>query len=280
MIPDGERGGHHMQGGQLRQQRPEVFGVPLDPTTVPGAAESILALVDAAEGGYVCVRDVHGVVLCQDDPDLLAIHQSAAMVTTDGMPLVWTVRRRGFAGASRVYGPDLMLEVCGRRVGILRHFLFGSTPAALDDLQAGLRGRFPGIHIVGAHSPPFSEAPEAGRSDAAELLGVSEADIVWVGLSTPKQERWMASSTVELAPAVLIGVGAAFDFLAGHKPQAPNWMMRSGLEWLFRALSEPRRLGRRYLMVIPRYLLMVAARSLRPTSRLAPPRPSPPEQDA
>jgi N-acetylglucosaminyldiphosphoundecaprenol N-acetyl-beta-D-mannosaminyltransferase len=250
-----------------RRPRPELFGIPLDPTVLPAAADSILVRVETSAGGYVCVRDVHGVILCQDDAELLDIHRRAAMVTTDGMPLVWGVRRMGFPAAARVYGPELMAEVIGRRVGVLRHFLFGSTPAVLEALRSSLERSFPGVQIVGAHSPPFSEPTTEQRDHAVNLVRDSKADIVWVGLSTPKQERWMAAHADTLSPAVLIGVGAAFDFLAGTKPQAPDWMKRAGLEWSFRLLTEPRRLGRRYLKVIPRFLWMVAADSLRPAPR-------------
>jgi N-acetylglucosaminyldiphosphoundecaprenol N-acetyl-beta-D-mannosaminyltransferase len=243
--------------------RPEVLGVPLDPMTLEGAVDRVLALVDQEAGGYVCVRDVHGVILCQDDAELLTIHREAAMVTMDGMPLVWRARRRGFPSAERVYGPDLMAAVCGRRVGDLRHFLFGSTPAVLVELQANLERRFPSVRIVGAHSPPFGSPTPDQTAEAHRRIVASRADVVWVGLSTPKQERWMASSSAALNPAVLIGVGAAFDFLAGGKPQAPAWMQRAGLEWLFRMSTEPVRLGPRYLKVIPRYLWLTIREALR-----------------
>ncbi len=231
-----------------------VLGVGVDASTLPEAADRILGHVDTRAGGYVCVRDVHGVVLCQDDPDLLDIHRRAAMVTTDGMPLVRAVRRAGHTDATRVYGPDLMLEVCSRRVGTLRHFLYGSYPDVLEHLRRNLEARFPGLEVVGAHSPPFRALTDAEAAEERELLCAVRPDVIWVGLSTPKQERWMAANADHLDGAVLVGVGAAFDFHAGRKRQAPKWMQRAGLEWLFRMLSEPRRLGRRYLAVVPRFL--------------------------
>ncbi len=232
----------------------DVLGVGVDASSLAEATDRILQHVDARTGGYVCVRDVHGVILCQDDPDLLEIHRRAALVTTDGMPLVRAVQRAGHRDATRVYGPDLMLEVCSRRVGTLRHFLYGSSPEVLTDLQRSLEARFAGLEIVGAHSPPFRPLTAEEAATERSLLRSARPDIVWVGLSTPKQERWMAANAEHLDGAVLIGVGAAFDFHAGRKRQAPGWMQRSGLEWLFRMLSEPRRLGRRYLVVVPRFL--------------------------
>lgn len=241
-------------GARTSPARVEVLGVGLDPSTLDEAADRILAAVDRRTGAYVCVRDVHGVVLCQDDPELLAIHRRAELVTTDGMPLVQAVRRAGNPTATRVYGPDLMLQVCGRRVGGLRHYLYGSTPEVLADLRSRLETRFPGLAVVGSDAPPFR--PLTGDESEAERARIRAArpDIVWVGLSTPKQERWMAATVDEVGGAVLIGVGAAFDLHAGRKPQAPGWMRRAGFEWAFRMLVEPRRLGRRYLSVIPRFL--------------------------
>ena len=232
----------------------EVLGVPVHPTDLARATERVLGLIDRSESAYVCIRDVHGVIRCQDDPDLLDIHRRAAMVTTDGMPLVWAVQRAGFHDASRVYGPDLMLEVCRRRVGTLRHFLYGSTPDVVEALQHNLEVMVPGLAVVGSHSPPFRPLSGAEMTAERELLRSARPDIIWIGLSTPKQERWMAANVGHLDGAVLVGVGAAFDFHAGRKRQAPRWMQRAGLEWLFRMLSEPRRLGQRYLAVVPRFL--------------------------
>ena len=232
----------------------EVLGVPVDASTLREAADRILTLVESRRGGFICVRDVHGVILCQDDPELLDIHRRAAMVTTDGMPLVKAVQRAGHREATRVYGPDLMLEVCGRRVGELRHFLYGSTPDVLEGLSRSLERRFPGLHVIGTHSPPFRSLTDDESAEERALIRATRPDVVWVGLSTPKQERWMAANVDHLDGAVLVGVGAAFDFHAGRKRQAPSWMQRSGLEWLFRMLSEPRRLGPRYLIVVPRFL--------------------------
>lgn len=245
-----------VEGGGDRASWPtvHVLGVPVHPSHLTEAADRVLELVDREGPAYVCVRDVHGVIRCRDDSALLDIHRRAAMVTTDGMPLVWASQRAGHAGASRVYGPDLMLEVCARRMGELRHFLYGSTPDVLADLQARLEERFPGLVVAGVHSPPFRPLSDQEDAEERSLIRAARPHVVWIGLSTPKQERWMAANVDDLDGAVLIGVGAAFDFHAGRKSQAPPWIQRAGLEWLFRMLTEPGRLGRRYLTVVPRFL--------------------------
>ena len=203
---------------------------------------------EALPGRYVCITGVHGVMESQRDPDLREIHNNAAMVTPDGMPLVWLGWRAGQKHMTRVYGPDLLLEVCGVSAERgYRHFFFGGGDGVADLLASRLRNRFPGLDVVGTHCPPFRPQTEAEQAAVADEISASDADIVWVGLSTPKQERWMAEMAPRLPGKVMIGVGAAFDFHAGLKPQAPKWMQRSGLEWLFRLSSEPRRLARRYL---------------------------------
>jgi N-acetylglucosaminyldiphosphoundecaprenol N-acetyl-beta-D-mannosaminyltransferase len=172
------------------------------------------------------------------------------------MPMVWAARYAGASNVQRVYGPDLMLSVCERAAergwGC---YLYGSSDEVLDRLRSNLCDRFPGLQIVGAHSPPFRASTR--EEDDAEVQEINEsgAQIVWVGLSTPKQERWMAAHPVAWARA-LIGVGAAFDIHAAAR-QAPKWMQRSGLEWLFRLASEPRRLWRRYVINIPGFLFRV-----------------------
>jgi N-acetylglucosaminyldiphosphoundecaprenol N-acetyl-beta-D-mannosaminyltransferase len=210
------------------------------------------------------------------------------MVAADGMPLVWLSRRRAPTGAEieRVYGPDLMLAAFARSESAgWRHFLYGSTPETLVCLEANLHERFPRARVVGSYSPPFRSL-DAGEEAAVEAeIAAARPDIVWVGLSTPKQERWMADHVARLHVPVLVGVGAAFDFHAGLKRQAPRWAQRAGLEWLFRLATEPRRLAGRYLRNNPRFVWMLvrqavrdrAAQRARPTRRVrAPARPTPP----
>jgi N-acetylglucosaminyldiphosphoundecaprenol N-acetyl-beta-D-mannosaminyltransferase len=245
--------------------RVDILGVGVDAQTLDEAVGRIEGWVERGEPNYVCVTGVHGVMCCQDDPELRRIHHEAGMVTADGVPLVWLSRRRVRAEpelsrpVERVYGPDLMLRAFARseRVG-WRHFLFGSTPKTLDRLAGNLARRFPHADVVGALSPPFG--PVGDDEDRAMTATIARArpDVVWVGLSTPKQERWMARHVGRVHAPVLVGVGAAFDFHAGTKPQAPRWMQRAGVEWAFRAATEPRRLAGRYIRNNPRFVMLCA----------------------
>lgn len=246
--------------------RVDILGVAVDAQTLDGAVDTIGTWIERGEPNYVCITGVHGVIESQDDDDLRRIHNEAGMVTTDGMPLVWLSRRRAPPGTpvERVYGPDLMLACFARSEAAgWRHFLYGSSPQTLDRLQAAMKARFPRAEIVGALSPPFRPlGPEEERSVEAEIAD-ARPDIVWVGLSTPKQERWMAAHVGRVHAPVLVGVGAAFDFHAGLKRQAPAWMQRCGLEWAFRLANEPRRLAGRYLKNNPRFAWLVAQETLR-----------------
>jgi len=212
---------------------------------------------------YVCVSGVHGVMESQQDRALKRIHNDAGLVTPDGMPLVWLCRLHGHAHVERVYGPDLMLALCAR--SLLKghkHFFYGGAEGVPELLANNLRRRFPGLRVEGGYSPPFR--PLSGEEDEriVDMINQADPDIVWIGLSTPKQERWMAEHVGRLTAPVLIGVGAAFDFHAGLKRQAPHWMQRGGLEWLFRLATEPRRLWRRYLANNPLFVLLVLQQAL------------------
>ena len=209
---------------------------------------------------YVCVTGVHGVMECQSDPELLRIHNESGMTTPDGMPLVWCGRYAGASSMERVYGPDLMLRVCAESVDKgWSHFFFGAGPGVADELATALSVRFPGLIVAGRHTPPFRALTDEETLAMAEMINAARPDIVWVGLSTPKQERWMARFRPLLSAPVLVGVGAAFDIHAGRLQQAPRWMQRSGLEWSHRLAMEPRRLWRRYLNVIPRFAVKIIA---------------------
>jgi len=229
--------------------RLNLFGVCVTPQTLSEAVARINGWIERGGRTYVCVTGVHGIIESRRDVRIREIHNAAGMVTTDGMPLVWLSRRRGFPEAERVYGPDLLLACCAaflpkRR----RHFFFGGAPGVAERLASRLSERFPGLEVAGCFSPPFTPPTPAEDEAIVRRLNGAGADIVWVGLSTPKQEQWMAEHRNRLQSPVLIGVGAAFDFHAGLKPQAPRWIQRGGLEWLFRLLCEPRRLGKRYLV--------------------------------
>ena len=244
-----------------------VLGVPVSAIDMDEALARIDLLTRQkrrAEAAYVCVRDVNGVIESQRDPRLLAIHEKAAMVTPDGMPMVWLGKRAGFAHIERVYGPDLMLAVCAISEDRgYRHFLYGGGEGVVELLQRRLEARFDGLEVVGTHTPPFRPLSPAERQAAAAEIIASGADIVWVGLGSPKQEHWMAEMAPLLPGKVLIGVGAAFDFHAGLKRQAPRWIQRSGMEWAFRLATEPRRLWRRYLFNNTQFVLMLLLEALR-----------------
>ena len=241
-----------------------VLGVNVSAINMELALTTIKGWVDRSETHYVCVTGVHGVMESHDDASLQAIHNAAGLVTPDGMPLVWLSRLRGFKHVDRVYGPDLMLALCEQSVAWgVRHFLYGGADGVPELLAQCLTQRFPGLDIVGTYSPPFRELTPEEDERVIAMIDDSGADVVWVGLSTPKQERWMAAHLGRLEASVMIGVGAAFDFHAGLKKQAPRWMQRSGVEWLFRVMNEPRRLWYRYARNNPRFVALLLLQILR-----------------
>jgi N-acetylglucosaminyldiphosphoundecaprenol N-acetyl-beta-D-mannosaminyltransferase len=243
--------------------RVNILGVGISALTMEIALHTIDGWIEQGDPHYVCVTSVHGVMESQRDPSLRQIHNRAGLVTPDGMPLVWLSRLMGFGFVERVYGPDLMLAVCERSVGKgYRHFFYGGAPGVADLLATRLQARTPSLDVVGTEAPPFRPLTLGEDETAAERINAVQPDIVWVGLSTPKQEYWMASQLGRLTAPVLIGVGAAFDFHAGLKPQAPRWLQRSGLEWSFRLVTEPRRLWRRYLVNNPWFLWLILLQAL------------------
>jgi N-acetylglucosaminyldiphosphoundecaprenol N-acetyl-beta-D-mannosaminyltransferase len=246
------------------RERFEVAGVAIDAVTLRETVDLIDSWIQQGRRDYIVLTGAHGVVEMQDDPELREINNRAGLITPDGMPVVWLGRARGFARTEKVYAPGIMnLEF---ELGVLRghrHYLYGGKPGVAERLAARLRSRFPGIQIAGLHCPPFRPLTEAEEQQLVQEIDGSGAHIVWCGLGCPKQEKWMARFRPWLAAPVLIGVGAGFDFLSGDKPLAPRWIQSSGLEWAYRALSEPRRLGPRYAKVVPRFLYHVAADSLR-----------------
>lgn len=247
-----------------------ILGVRVDALDMPRALGTIDEWVESGERHYVCIRDVHGVMACQKDETLRRIHSEAGMVTPDGMPLVWLSRRLGHPDTNRVCGPDFMLELCDHsRARGYRHFLYGGAPGVVEDLKANLETLYPGLQVVGAYSPPFRPLSEEEDAEVVAMINDAKPDIVWIGLSSPKQEYWMASHKGRIAASAMIGVGAAFDFHAGRQKRAPRWMQRSGLEWSFRLMSEPRRLWRRYLVMAPRFLALLAREELRGLGRRA-----------
>jgi N-acetylglucosaminyldiphosphoundecaprenol N-acetyl-beta-D-mannosaminyltransferase len=243
-------------------ERVNILGVGVSLVNMNRALDQIDRWVRNGEQNYVCVCSVHGVMECQRSEPLRQIFNSAGMVTPDGMPLVWLARQRD-ESVSRVYGPDLMLAELQRSVTSgHRHYLYGGGPGVSLRLAANMRDRFPGLKLVGTMEPPYAPLDQLASPDTASTINATGADIVWVGISSPKQERWMARMRPLLKAPVLIGVGAAFDFHGGMIRQAPRWMQRSGLEWLFRLMTEPRRLWRRYLVNNPWFLWELALQKL------------------
>lgn len=233
----------------------DLLGVRVSALNLMSASDRVHDAVRQGQRGYVCLCGAHGLVDSQSAPALRTAYNKAFLNTPDGMPLVWELHRQGHPDAGRVYGPDLMLEMFARG---LRHYLYGASPATLARLEARLRTRFPHAEIAGAYSPPFRALTVQEDDDVAARINAAKPDIVWVGLGAPKQELWMARMRDRLDAPMLVGVGAAFDFHAGKKPQAPAILQSMGLEWLFRLASEPRRLWRRYLRVVPGYLALLA----------------------
>jgi N-acetylglucosaminyldiphosphoundecaprenol N-acetyl-beta-D-mannosaminyltransferase len=230
--------------------RYNVLGVGVSALTLSRACELITGVHGQLRRGYICLGTAHGLTEARHDAELRDIYNAAWLTTPDGMPLVWL----GPRGVTRVYGPDLMLAVCdaGRRSG-LRHFLYGGVPGVAESLKSSLVARFPGTEIVGTFTPPFRELNDAEFAALQNEITRLRPDVIWVGLSSPKQERFMARRWQQLDAGVLIGVGAAFDFHSGRVRQAPRWIQRSGFEWLFRLCTEPRRLGARYLKAVPSF---------------------------
>ncbi len=243
-----------------------VLGVPLALTDYERTLDWIDAAVAAGERGYVCVAATHMVMVCQEDADTRSAVLGSSLTVPDGKPLVWAMNALGHHGLrDRVYGPELMDRFCARaaRSGTSVYLYGGRSPEALALLVANLEQRHPGLRVAGGHVPPFRELTPEEEDAVAEDVDRSGAQVVWVGIGAPKQEKWMARMRPRLAAPVLVGVGAAFDFHAGLVPMAPAWMQRNGLEWVFRLAQEPRRLWRRYLRYNPRFVAGVARQWLR-----------------
>ncbi|MBI4308797.1 MAG: WecB/TagA/CpsF family glycosyltransferase [Candidatus Omnitrophica bacterium] len=227
-------------------ERIDILGVRVSAVNLGLACAEIEGWVKARRKAYVCVAPVSTIVECNRDSAYRDIVNAADMVTPDGMPVVWLAKAKGCPHVGRAYGPDLMRALCGRSG--LRHYFFGGTSQAIGHLEQCLKKELSGINIVGMVSPPFRPTAQMEDQKVIAAINQSMPDILWVGLGSPKQDFWMRLHRDCLDVPVMVGVGAAFDFLAGLKPQAPRWMQRRGLEWLFRLICEPRRLWKRYLI--------------------------------
>jgi N-acetylglucosaminyldiphosphoundecaprenol N-acetyl-beta-D-mannosaminyltransferase len=236
--------------------REDLLGVPLALTDYERTLDWIDDAVASRHRAYICVAAVHTVMACREDPELRTAVLGADFTLPDGQPLVWALKALGHPLPDRVYGPELMERACARaaRSGQRIYLYGGRNQGALAELARVLRLRHPGLRIVGGHCPPFRPLADAENDAVADEINRSRADVVWVGIGVPKQEKWMAQMRHRLDAPVLIGVGAAFDFHAGLVPQAPDALQRLGLEWVFRLVQEPRRLWRRYLRYNPRFV--------------------------
>ncbi len=241
--------------GSISEVRVNVLGVGVSPITLAEAMGAADDWIARRQQHYVCVTTAHGVMESQGNETLRHIHNRSGLTVPDGMPLVWLCRRAGYPATERVYGPTLLLALCGHGVPHgYRHFFYGGVEGVASALAGRLHQRFPGLQVCGVYSPPFRALTPDEDTRIVEMINTARPDVVWVGLGTPKQEWWMAGKLGRLEAPVLIGVGAAFDFHTGRVPQAPVWMQTRGLEWAFRLAQEPRRLWRRYLLGNPRFL--------------------------
>lgn len=242
------------------QTRPRfnVLGTGVSTLSLDEARDLVLAARGQRRLGYICHATAYGVNAAHTDPVFRRALNGSWLTNPDGMPLVWLGRHHGFSRITRVYGPDLMLAVCdaGRAIH-LTHFFYGGGPGVAGELKERMTARFPGLAVAGTWTPPFRELTTEEFGGLQAEIAATRPDIIWVGLSSPTQEKFMAASWAALEAGVLIGVGAAFDFHSGRVPQAPRWMQRAGLEWLHRLCTEPRRLWRRYLVQNPIFLFRI-----------------------
>jgi len=227
----------------------DVLGVKIDVTNLQSACQFMEGKLKTRKSVYICIAPVATIVDCQKNDEYLKVVNNSAMTTPDGMPLVWLGKFKGNSNIDRTYGPDLLRDMCllSERKSYT-HYFYGGTQETSDLLAGKLREKYPKLKIVGRYSPPFRDSKALEESRIIDEINQANPDILWVGLGSPKQDYWMFQHKDKLKVGVMIGVGAAFDFMAETKRQAPRWIQRSGLEWVFRLCSEPKRLWRRYLI--------------------------------
>ena len=227
----------------------DILGVKIAATNLSLACHTLGYWIKEDKRTYVCIAPVSTVMDCQRNEEYRGIVNNAGMTTPDGMPLVWLGKLKGSRIIERTYGPDLLLAFCkfGLEKGV-RHFFYGGSEQTCRSLMVNLQNRFPGVRIVGHYVPPMRAGRQIEQGMVLEQINKAQPDVLWIGLGSPKQDYWMFDHRQKLNVPVMVGVGAAFDFLAGTKPQAPSWMQRSGMEWFFRLCCEPRRLWKRYLI--------------------------------
>lgn len=237
----------------------DVLGVKVSAVNLEMAVDLADRHVAVGERGYICVTGVHGVMEAQADAEFRRILNGAFLAAPDGMPMSWVGRLQGFREMDRVFGPDFMMAMCRLSVERgYRNFLYGGKPGVAELLSEALRRKFPGLQVVGTYTPPFRSLTPEEESEVFAQVREARPHILWVGLSTPKQERFMAQYVDRLQVPLLVGVGAAFDYHTGGIRDCSDWIKRAGLQWLHRLMQEPRRLGGRYLRIIPTFLWHIA----------------------
>jgi N-acetylglucosaminyldiphosphoundecaprenol N-acetyl-beta-D-mannosaminyltransferase len=241
--------------------RVNILGVGVHPLTMQAALDQFDYWIRKRTPNYVCVTPAHAIMDCYGNPELQKIYNHSGLTTPDGMAIVWLTRMAGY-NTDRVYGPDLLLAACDQfQEQKYRHYFYGGAPKVLSDLIEKLKLDYPDTIIAGSESPPFRDLSEEEINDSISRISKASPDILWIGLGSPKQEKWMSEYFQLLNVPVVVGVGAAFDFLSGNKPQAPVWIQRIGFEWLFRLISEPKRLWRRYARY-PKFVWLVILQKL------------------
>jgi N-acetylglucosaminyldiphosphoundecaprenol N-acetyl-beta-D-mannosaminyltransferase len=244
--------------------RADVLGVGVHAINMQQAVAAIDSAIRDRRKGYVCVTGVHGVMEAQSDSEFKKILNNSLLTTPDGMPTVWVGRLQGFELMDRVYGPDLMLEICrlSEKRGY-RHFFYGGNDGIAERLADSLRSRYQNLNVVGVATPPFRPLNPAEEESLRQRVSEARPDFVWVGLSTPKQERFMAKHIKTLDCTLMLGVGAAFDIHTGMTKDPPEWVKQAGLQWVYRFVQEPRRLWKRYLVNNPKFIFKITLQILR-----------------
>ncbi|MFC1481908.1 WecB/TagA/CpsF family glycosyltransferase [Candidatus Neomarinimicrobiota bacterium] len=244
-------------------ERYHILGVGISKVNLERTFQIMDEWIREKKREYIILAGAHGIVECQSDDKLRSIYNNAGLVTPDGMPEVWLGRIKGVKEIEKVYAPDIMMGIFARSASEgYRHFFYGGKEGVAELLTIRMEEEYPGIEIVGSYYPPFRPLTGDEGNDVIDQINRSGADIVWVGLGCPKQDFWMAHFRDRLEAPILIGVGAGFDFLSGEKPLAPKFIQNSGFEWFYRMLSEPMRLGRRYMRIVPKFIFLILMESL------------------
>jgi N-acetylglucosaminyldiphosphoundecaprenol N-acetyl-beta-D-mannosaminyltransferase len=264
-IPDSNHADRRpVSDTRFAQQYADVLGVRVSAIDLGMAVAMADQWIAADNRGYICVTGVHGVMEAQKDAEFLRILNHAFLNTPDGMPMSWVGHLQGLSQMDRVFGPDFMAAMCQFSVHRgYRHFLYGGEQGVAELLKETLEKRFPGLRIVGTYTPPFRALSAQEEDDLLTRVQSSKPHILWVGLSTPKQEKFMAQYVDRLGVPLLVGVGAAFDFHTGRVRDCPHWVKRAGLQWLHRLLQDPKRLWKRYLRNNPAFVWKIALQTLR-----------------